>query len=123
LSTPVIEWLYSATTKMKPSKRARVSCQRTASGFCAGHPAVGGHLVEERQRMVAQVDQLDVHVAAGLGLLEHPLGRDVGEAGRAGGADDDGDAGFGGHDNLGYAGFYWKPDYESYPGSRKEALC
>jgi hypothetical protein len=73
--------------------------------------------------MVAQIDQLHLHVAAGLGLLEHPPRWDVGEACRPGGADDHGDAGFGGHDNLGYAGFYWKPDYESYPGRRKEALC
>src|ERR1700733_13123085 len=35
----------------------------------AGHPHVGRHLVEEWQRMVAQIDQRHVEVSARLGLL------------------------------------------------------
>ncbi len=72
--------------------------------------------------MVTQVDQFDLHVVAGLGLFEDPLGGDIGEAGGAGRADDHGDAGFGSHDNLEYASFQWKPHIGRSGRPRKEAL-
>ena len=51
--------------------------------------------IEQRKRVVAQVDQLGIDIAAGLHVLEDPLGRLLAEAGRAGGRDDDGNLEFG----------------------------
>ena len=50
-----------------------------------------------------QVDQFDLDVIAGLGLLQHPLRWSIREARRPGGADDDGDPGlsFHGHSCVG----------------------
>jgi len=45
--------------------------------------------------MVAQVDNLDRHVDAGLRLFQHPLRGNVGETGRTGGTDDQRDFGKG----------------------------
>ena len=63
------------------------------------------HLIEERQLMIAQIDQLHFHVSPGLGLLQDPLRRLVGEPGGAGGTDDNADFGRRVHSNLTYAGF------------------
>jgi hypothetical protein len=54
----------------------------------AGSPRRGDS-VEERQRMITQVDLLDVDVLAGLQLLDHPGGDFLAEAALAGGAGDD----------------------------------
>ena len=61
-SAPVIERLYSAVTKMKPSKDASFSCQATACAVLARGPEVRAPLVEERQVEVAEVDELDLPV-------------------------------------------------------------
>lgn len=49
--------------------------------------------VKEGHGMVAQLDQLDIHIVARLRLLQDPLCRDIGEVGGASGADDDGNSG------------------------------
>ena len=48
-------------------------------------------LVEERQRIVAQVENFDVDIAAGARYLRDPFGRLVGKPVRPGAADDDAD--------------------------------
>lgn len=55
--------------------------------------------------MVAQIDQLHVHVTAGPSLLENPSCRNIGKSRGSGGADDDGNAGFGTRSDLLYGGF------------------
>src|SRR5208282_3316476 len=57
------------------------------------HPGVGGDLVEERQRMVAKVDELELHVGSLLGDVEEPLPSLVAKAGGARCGKDDGDLG------------------------------
>src|SRR5580692_10083790 len=71
----------------------------------AGHPQVRRHLIEERQRMLAQIDQRHVQVSSRLSLLEDPLRRDIGKPGGTGGSDNDGDFRLRTHGNLVYAGF------------------
>ena len=73
-------------------------------GVLRGGPGVRGDLGKEGQAHVAQVEHLDIDVAAGLGPGPDPVQRDVGETGRAGRAHDDGDPGSG-HD--GSAGQGW----------------
>src|SRR5690606_40789806 len=46
-------------------------------------------LLEERQRVLAQIEQLDAHVAAARREIEDPLRRLVAETVRAGAAEDD----------------------------------
>ena len=65
------------------------------AGVLARHPHIAGHFVEQRQVIIAQVNQFDRHVSAGLRLRKHPLRWLVGETGGAGRADDEGDFGFG----------------------------
>lgn len=56
---------------------------------------VGGRhrRLEQRHRIIAQVDNLIVGIAASLGELEYPFRRSVGKAGFAGGGEDDADTG------------------------------
>lgn len=74
-------------------------------GVLTWHPQVGRDFIEEGQRVIAQIDDLDLQVIARLGLLGHPLGGGVRVAGRPGRADDDGDTGLSAHGNVLYAGF------------------
>ena len=54
-------------------------------------PSVCRHLIEERHRKIAQVDNLGFDIVAQSGNTLDPLRRLVAEAGGAGGTDDDGD--------------------------------
>src|SRR5262249_4608685 len=59
------------------------------------HPGVRSHFIEERHRVVAQIDDLGLDIVALFGDVLHPLRRLVAETGSAGGADDDRDLEFG----------------------------
>ena len=60
-----------------------------------GRPERRGGLVEEGHRIVAQVDHLDIEIAACFCYAGDPFRRLVGETGGAGRADDHADLGFG----------------------------
>src|SRR5882672_3310065 len=60
-----------------------------------GRPHIGRDLVEERHRVVAQVEELHAHVGSGRGDLMDPFRRLLAEAAHTCGADDDRDLGFG----------------------------
>ena len=92
-SAPEVEWLYSGVTKTKPSKRGDLGGPglRVRLGVL---PERGRHrLVEVRQVVVGDVDELVLGVAALLGDVEHPAGDGFAVAARAGAADDDRDLG------------------------------
>jgi hypothetical protein len=76
-STPEVEWLYSGVLVLVLAHRGR---QR---------------LVQVRQRVVAQVDELELGVAAARGVVVDPPGHLLAVAVGAGAAEDDADPGHG----------------------------
>lgn len=83
--------MYSAVTKMKPSFSATFCAQRSATSFFGGCPERGCWLVEERHRIVAKLQKLDVHVASCGRDVPYPGSGLVAEAPLTRGADDDRD--------------------------------
>lgn len=91
---PVVEWLYSGVTKTKASKPATFSAQARVRLAVLPH---GGrhHLVEVRQVVVLEVDQLELGVAPLGGEFVDPARDGFADAPGAGGTDDDCDFGHG----------------------------
>ena len=74
---------------MKPSSESIFFCQRSAASSLDGRPGRRSRLVEERHRIVAQVDELDVDFRALAGKRMNPIRRMIGETSRTRTADND----------------------------------
>jgi hypothetical protein len=96
-STPEVEWLYSGVTITKPSNEAILAAHSRVCGWLYWAIDGGTGLVEVRQLVVEQVDQLELRVGALRGHLEDPLGDGFAVAARAGAAEDDADLGHDGY--------------------------
>jgi hypothetical protein len=89
LSTPDVEWLYSGVTKMKPSY-APIFFAHALVCSPAYWPGAAS-LVEMRERIVEQIDELVAGRGARRRLVDDPIGDRLAVAAGARTAEDDGD--------------------------------
>ena len=73
-STPEVPWLYSGVTMTKPSNEAIFVRPLLGVLVLVLAERRRQRLVEVRQRVVAQVDELELGVVAARGDVEHPAG-------------------------------------------------
>ena len=82
--TPEVEWLYSGVTKTNPSNRPMVAAHSWVCGVLVLAHGRRQGLVQVRQGVVDEVDQLELGVRAPPGLVHHPAGRPARRGGRGG---------------------------------------
>ena len=90
-SAPDVPWLYSGVTNTKASNAAIFAAQRLVWSFEYLPMRRRHRLVEQRQLVVLDVDDLIRGIGPLAGNLVHPLGDRLRMAARPGAADDDGD--------------------------------
>ena len=92
-STPEVEWLYSGVTMTNPSNEAILSAHCLGVLVLVLAHRGRQRLVQVRQRVVAQVDELELGVAAARGDVVDPRGDLLAVAVGTGAAEDDADPG------------------------------